>query len=117
DAAGLNGEGRERVGVHDLRHSFVAVALAAGLTLPEAAAPARHGNPRVTAAVYAGLTDAARAGLGAKLASAFGGRQRRLYADRRGEWGAASSLEESVLKRWVVRPMESLSGGGVVSAF
>lgn len=73
DAVGLNGEGRERVGVHDLRHSFVAVALAAGLTLPEAAALARHANPRVTAAVYAGLTDAARAGLGAKLASAFGG--------------------------------------------
>jgi integrase len=38
DAAGLNGDGREPVGVHDLRHSFVAVALAAGLTLPEAAA-------------------------------------------------------------------------------
>jgi integrase len=73
DVAGLNGEGRERVGVHDLRHSFVAVALAAGLTLPEAAALARHANPRVTAAVYAGLTDAARAGLGAKLAGAFGG--------------------------------------------
>jgi integrase len=73
DAAGFNGDGRERVGVHDLRHSFVAVALAAGLTLPEAAALARHANPRVTAAVYAGLTDAARAGLGAKLAEAFGG--------------------------------------------
>jgi integrase len=73
DAAGLNDEGRERVGVHDLRHSFVAVALAAGMTLPEAAALARHANPRVTATVYAGLTDAARAGLGEKLASAFGG--------------------------------------------
>lgn len=73
DAAGLNGEGRERVGVHDLRHSFVAVALAAGLTLPEAAALARHANPRVTATVYAGLTDRARAGLGSKLAAAFGG--------------------------------------------
>lgn len=72
DAAGLNGDGRERVGVHDLRHSFVAVALAAGLTLPEAAALARHANPRVTAAVYAGLSDSARAGLGEKLASAFG---------------------------------------------
>jgi hypothetical protein len=33
----------------------------------------RHANPRVTAAVYAGLTDAGRAGLGAKLAAAFGG--------------------------------------------
>jgi hypothetical protein len=63
DAAGLNGEAPERVGVHDLRHSFVAVALAAGLTLPEAAALARHANPRVTATVYAGLTDTAgRAG-------------------------------------------------------
>jgi hypothetical protein len=30
DAAGLNGEGVEPVGVHDLRHSFVALALAAG---------------------------------------------------------------------------------------
>lgn len=72
NAAGLNGEGRERVGVHDLRHSFVAVALAAGLTLPEAAALARHANPRVTATMYAGLSDPARAGLAAKLAEAFG---------------------------------------------
>ena len=55
------------------RHSFVAVALAAGLTLPETAALARHANPRVTAAVYAGLTDTARAGLGPKLTAAFGG--------------------------------------------
>jgi hypothetical protein len=52
---------------------FVAVALAAGLTLPEAAALARYANPRVTATVYAGLTDTARVGLGPKLAAAFGG--------------------------------------------
>ena len=64
DEAGLNGEGRQRVGCHDLRHSFVSIALAAGLTLPEAAALARHASPRVTASVYAGLTDTARAGLG-----------------------------------------------------
>jgi hypothetical protein len=51
----------------------VAVALAAGLTLPEAAALARHANPRVTATVYAGITNETRAGLGAKLAAAFGG--------------------------------------------
>jgi hypothetical protein len=44
-----------------------------GAALPEAAALARHANPRVTATVYAGLTDAARAGLGEKLAAAFGG--------------------------------------------
>jgi len=73
DAAGLNGRGREPVGVHDLRHSFVAVALAHGLTLPEAAALARHANPRVTATVYAGLTGESREQLGAKLAEAFGG--------------------------------------------
>ncbi len=74
DAAGLNGDGLERVGVHDLRHSFVAVALAAGLTLPEAAALARHANPRVTATVYAGLTEQSREQLAGKLSEAFGGR-------------------------------------------
>jgi hypothetical protein len=30
DAAGLNGGGREPVAVHNLRHSFVAIALANG---------------------------------------------------------------------------------------
>jgi integrase len=72
DAAGLNGDGREPVGVHDLRHSFVAVALAHGMTLPETAALARHANPRVTAAVYAGLTAESRERLGVKLGEAFG---------------------------------------------
>jgi integrase len=60
DEVGLNGEGRQTVGLHDLRHSFVAIALANGVTLPEAAMLARHANPRVTLAVYAGLTDGAR---------------------------------------------------------
>ena len=36
DAAGLNGDDREPIGVHDLRHSFVAVALASGASLAEA---------------------------------------------------------------------------------
>jgi integrase len=71
NAAGLNGEGRERVGVHDLRHSFVGVALAAGMTMPEAAALARHANPRVTATMYAGLSEQSREGLASKLAEAF----------------------------------------------
>lgn len=35
--------------------------------------PANASNPRVAAAVYAGLTDSARPGLRAKLAVAFGG--------------------------------------------
>jgi integrase len=60
DAVGLNGEGRETIGLHDLRHSFVAIALANGVTLPQAAMLARHANPRVTLAIYAGVTDGAR---------------------------------------------------------
>jgi integrase len=72
DDAGLNGDDREPVGLHDLGHSFVAIALQSGMTLPEASALARHANPRITAMAYAGLTDDARAKLGEKLAAAFG---------------------------------------------
>jgi integrase len=73
DAAGLNGQGRERVGLHDLRHTFVAIPLANGVTLPEAAMLARHANPRVTPAVYAGLTDGAReVAVGKLLDAGFG---------------------------------------------
>jgi integrase len=73
DAAGLSAEGdvREKVGCHDLRHSCISIALASGFTLPEAAALARHASPRVTAAIYAGLSDAGRAELATKLAAAF----------------------------------------------
>jgi integrase len=70
DAAGLNGDEREQVGLHDLRHSFVALALAAGVSMPEAAALARHANARVTAQVYAGLADNGREAASAKLAEA-----------------------------------------------
>lgn len=58
DAAGLNGDGRGPVGLHDLRHSFVAIALA------------RHANARVTAQVYAGLSESGRAAATAKLGEA-----------------------------------------------
>ena len=74
DAAGLNGAGRDPVGLHDLRHSFVALALEAGVSMPEAAALARHANARVTAQVYAGLTDSGREAAAAKLAEAGFGR-------------------------------------------
>ncbi len=74
DAAGLNGEGREPVGLHDLRHSFVALALDAGASLAEAAALARHANARVTAQVYAGLADDGREKAAAKLVEAGFGR-------------------------------------------
>lgn len=70
DKAKLNEEGRERVGCHDLRHSFVALAIDAGLSLPEVCALARHANVRVTAEVYAGLVDNGREIAVAKLAKA-----------------------------------------------
>lgn len=70
DAAGLNMNGREPVGLHDLRHSFVALALDSGLSLAEAAALARHANARVTAQVYAGIAEGGRAQAAAKLVQA-----------------------------------------------
>ncbi len=60
DNLGLNGEGAEPVGLHDLRHSFVAVAFERGLSAPEVAKLARHANPKVTLGMYAGLTDEGR---------------------------------------------------------
>lgn len=70
DAAGLNGEGRQPVGLHDLRHSFVAAALAAGVPITEAAELARHASPRVTLSVYGGIVDDGRERAAAKLAEA-----------------------------------------------
>ena len=58
------------VTAHDLRHSLVANALDAGLTLAEAARLARHASPAVTASVYADVLEANRETLGAKLAQA-----------------------------------------------
>ncbi len=66
-AAGDNGEGVERVGMHDLRHSLVAIALEQGLTAPEVALLARHANARVTMTVYAGLTRDGREQAAGKL--------------------------------------------------
>jgi integrase len=73
-AAGLNGDDREPVGVHDLRHTFVAVALASGVSLAEAASLARHANAKVTAQVYAGLAENGRETAAAKLVKAGFGR-------------------------------------------
>ena len=58
------------VTAHDLRHSLVANALDAGLTLAEASRLARHASPAVTATVYADVLEAKRDTLGAKLAQA-----------------------------------------------
>jgi integrase len=67
DMLGLNGEGREPIGLHDMRHSYIAALLASGGSLAEAAALARHANARVTATVYAGLTEDGHATAAAKL--------------------------------------------------
>ena len=70
DAAGLNGDGVEPVGLHDLRHSFVALALDSGVTLAEAAVLARHANAKVTGAIYAGVSEQAKAKIADKLTAA-----------------------------------------------
>jgi integrase len=70
DEAGLNGDGVEPVGLHDLRHSFVALALDADVTLAEAAVLARHANAKVTGQIYAGVSEKAKAQIAAKLLAA-----------------------------------------------
>lgn len=70
DRAGLNPPGLPPLGVHDLRHSFVALALENGATLPEAAELARHSNPATTLRVYAGLTKDGRDRAARKLLDA-----------------------------------------------
>jgi hypothetical protein len=42
---------------HDMRQSFVSLGFAFGGQLPEVSKLARHADPRVTAQMYAGLTD------------------------------------------------------------
>src|SRR5262249_51624570 len=69
DAAGLHGENVERIGNHDLRHSYIGLAL-------DAACPAaasllgRHANARVTAQMYAGVSERAKAQIAGKLVGA-----------------------------------------------
>jgi integrase len=70
DAAGLNPKGVEPIGLHDLRHSLIGLALDAGASLAQAALLARHASPKVTAQVYAGLSDKAKAEASAKLIDA-----------------------------------------------
>ena len=70
DSAGLNRHGEEKVGLHDLRHSLVGLALDAGLTLAEVAALARHANAKVTAQVYALLSESGQTVIAAKLLGA-----------------------------------------------
>lgn len=74
EKAGLNVEGRKTVSPHDLRHTFVACAHAAGLSLPQVSGLARHKTPRVTLEVYSTLGEEARRDAASDLyASGFGG--------------------------------------------
>jgi integrase len=66
---GLNGDGREPVGCHDVRHSCAAFAFSLAMTPVEVARLLRHSDPAVTLSVYAGLDDATVAKLGEKLAA------------------------------------------------
>lgn len=72
DAAGINPDGAEKCGLHDLRHSCAGLLLGAGVPMQKVAAILRHSNPRITADVYAGLVESDRPKLGVDLAAAFG---------------------------------------------
>jgi hypothetical protein len=58
----------------DLRRSFVSIALANDITLPEATILARHGDSRTTAAAYADVLESDRHRIGRKLATTGFGR-------------------------------------------
>ena len=70
DTAGLNGDDVEPVGLHDLRHSLVALVLDSGRSLAEAAVLARHANAKVTGQIYAGISEKAKAKIASKLVDA-----------------------------------------------
>jgi integrase len=72
-SAGLAGDELQPISAHDLRHSLVALALDSGLSMAQAAVLARHASARVTAQVYAGVSESAREEIATKLtASGFG---------------------------------------------
>lgn len=73
DNAGLNPEGIEKVGCHDLRHSCAGLLFAAGVTAPTVAAVLRHADTRTTLTTYAGLVETNRTELRRDLNVAFGG--------------------------------------------
>ena len=72
DRAGLNGDGREPVGNHDLRHSCAALAFSLGMTPVEVSRLLRHADSAVTLTVYAGLDETTVRNLGDKLAAGLG---------------------------------------------
>ena len=71
DDAGLNPDGAERIGCHDLRHSCAGLLFAAGMSAPTVAAVLRHADTRTTLTTYAGLVETDRADLRHDLGLAF----------------------------------------------
>jgi integrase len=71
DDAGLNPEGVEKIGCHDLRHSCAGLLFAAGMSAPTVAAVLRHADTRTTLTTYAGLVETDRADLRHDLGLAF----------------------------------------------
>jgi len=76
DDAGLNPDGVERIGCHDLRHSCAGLLFAAGRSAPTVAAVLRHADTRTTLTTYAGLVETNRSELRQDLDVAFGGGKR-----------------------------------------
>ena len=75
DLAGLNADGVERIGCHDLRHSCAGLLFAAGRLAPEVASMLRHADSRVTLMVYAGIVETDPRGEAPRgLVAAFGQR-------------------------------------------
>ena len=73
DDAGLNPDGAEKIGCHDLRHSCAGLLFAAGKSAPIVAAVLRHADTRTTLTTYAGLVETNRADLRQDLDVAFAG--------------------------------------------
>jgi hypothetical protein len=69
-AAGLNGEGVEPVGLHDPGTPSSRSRSTSGVTLAEAAVLARHANAKVTGAIYAGVSEQAKAKIADRLTAA-----------------------------------------------
>jgi len=113
--AKLSGDDRPLVGLHDLRHSFVALALASGLTLPEASALARHANPRITAQAHAGLSYDGRAKLGQRLAAKHLNREPSAGSSTSGECSASCSVGRASIGGWWLAT-ESRSWSAVAAA-
>jgi integrase len=58
EAAGLNGDGRPKLRLHDLRHTFASLLIAAGADVVFVSRQLGHAGPEITLKVYSHLYDA-----------------------------------------------------------